>query len=347
MLGTPPYMSPEQFTGKPIDARSDIYSLAIMVYEMLTGTLPFQANTAWEWATQHMTQPPRDIDTMPNADRIAPRMKDALRKALAKSPDDRFPTVTAFFDAFSGATPMVAAGAGGTQAAMPAAPIPGAKGKTEVGTPLDFSAGPPMALGTYGSNPGPMSPAQAGTPAQGNVSFPTPNAGVPQPPPNAHAQGAGGNKGMLLGIAGVVAVLSIGAVVFAMKGHSSTPAVDLSSFDAGSAPTVVDLTGADAAAPVADNTVADAGDPGLAALVGPGTTPGPGPGPHGGGGSAHHDGGAPKPPIAPPAHSGGGTTPPAGTDPIECVKARLMRAAGNIPAFQTLSKECVAKGGHV
>src|SRR5262249_56099023 len=39
VLGTPPYMSPEQFTGKPIDARSDIYSLAIMAYEMLTGDL--------------------------------------------------------------------------------------------------------------------------------------------------------------------------------------------------------------------------------------------------------------------------------------------------------------------
>src|SRR5579864_2887467 len=56
VLGTPPYMSPEQFTGRPIDARSDIYSLGVMAYEMVTSRLPFQANTAWEWATQHMTQ---------------------------------------------------------------------------------------------------------------------------------------------------------------------------------------------------------------------------------------------------------------------------------------------------
>src|SRR5579871_6362703 len=62
VLGTPPYMSPEQFTGKPIDSRSDIYSLAVMGYEMLTGKLPFKADTAWEWATQHMTQNPIPIE---------------------------------------------------------------------------------------------------------------------------------------------------------------------------------------------------------------------------------------------------------------------------------------------
>ena len=58
-----------------------------MAYEMLTGKLPFQANTAWEWATQHMTQPPIPIETMAREGMRAPAaMRGAIGSALAKSP---------------------------------------------------------------------------------------------------------------------------------------------------------------------------------------------------------------------------------------------------------------------
>ena len=101
VLGTPPYMSPEQFTGKPVDRRSDIYSLAVMAYEMLSGGLPFTGNTAWEWATAHMTAQPRPLDTFPVSYRIPPAMKAAIARGLAKDPNQRFSTVTEFFAAFS------------------------------------------------------------------------------------------------------------------------------------------------------------------------------------------------------------------------------------------------------
>src|SRR5690606_27135814 len=90
VLGTPPYMSPEQFTGKELDRRSDIYSLGVMAYEMLTGQLPFKANTPWEWATQHMTQQPSPFEqTGPMAAQIPPHIKAACMRALSKDASER------------------------------------------------------------------------------------------------------------------------------------------------------------------------------------------------------------------------------------------------------------------
>jgi len=104
VLGTPPYMSPEQFAGRAIDGRSDIYSLGVMAYEMLTGRLPFQANTAWEWATQHMTQAPIPIESLAEGLRAPEAMRQAIHRALAKAPEERFESVAEFVDAFTGAT---------------------------------------------------------------------------------------------------------------------------------------------------------------------------------------------------------------------------------------------------
>ncbi|HSQ63906.1 MAG TPA: serine/threonine-protein kinase, partial [Polyangiaceae bacterium] len=166
VLGTPPYMSPEQFTGKPVDRRSDIYSLAVMAYEMLTGGLPFSGNTAWEWATAHMTAAPRPLETFPTGGRIPPAMRGAILRGLEKDPNNRFPTVTAFFEAF-------ASGAG---AAAAIAPVPqGAgygRGQTQVGAPIE---------------PGYAAPMQGQTPPPG---YPTPPPGYPTPP--GYAMGPGG-----------------------------------------------------------------------------------------------------------------------------------------------------------
>ncbi len=379
VLGTPPYMSPEQFTGKPIDARSDIYSLAIMAYEMLTANLPFQANTAWEWATQHMTVPPRDIDTMPFHERIPPRMKDALRKALQKSPDDRFANVRQFFDAFSGgaaanATPIDPPG----QPAMGAAPAAAqaGKGRTEIAAPMQYgqaapaygsNPGPAPAYGSnpgpapaYGSNPGPAPaygpnphPSQAGTPAMGNVAFPTPNGGIPQPPLNAHQaadQGAsGGNRGMLLGIAAVVAVLSLTAVGFALRGGSSSGAQIPVAPPIPPPPETV-LPAADADAPPAPSGSADES---LGKLLPSGPAAGGAhPAPHhdaGPAGSAHETPpgpGSAHEPVTPPVVSPF-PQPIRRGEPFACQQAALMRRAGNVQTYQQLKKTCEAAGGTV
>jgi serine/threonine protein kinase len=102
VLGTPPYMSPEQFTGQPLKPTSDVYSLGVVGYEMLTGVLPFEASTPWEWATKHLTQPPRPFEQTPVGMQINPRHKAAVMHALAKNPTDRPQSTTDFLREFTG-----------------------------------------------------------------------------------------------------------------------------------------------------------------------------------------------------------------------------------------------------
>jgi serine/threonine-protein kinase len=94
-LGTPKYMSPEQCSGTAVDARSDIYSLGIVLYEMLTGALPFHG-TAMAVALQHATTPPR----LPRE--INPQLPESVErvvmKALAKDPNDRHASAVALLD---------------------------------------------------------------------------------------------------------------------------------------------------------------------------------------------------------------------------------------------------------
>ena len=222
VLGTPPYMSPEQFTGKKLDQRSDIYSLGVLSYEMLTGQLPFKAQTPWEWATQHMTAQPFPFEqTGEMGANVPDYCKNAVMKALTKDRDHRYTTAREFFqelcgegqagtlsqprkqDAALGGAKTEAFGADGGAAPpgmVPSAPSPAGASKagaTQMGEPLFPPGGAgPMGAGPMGAGPmgaGPMGAGPMGAGPMGSGPMAVAPAGAA--PAGATQMGGGPPQG--------------------------------------------------------------------------------------------------------------------------------------------------------
>jgi serine/threonine-protein kinase len=90
VFGTPEFMSPEQAQGKPLTPASDIYSLAIILYEVLTGKLPFEAKNPMEYIQLHVTAQPKPINERIPGRTFPPLLWSVLEKALAKRSEDRY-----------------------------------------------------------------------------------------------------------------------------------------------------------------------------------------------------------------------------------------------------------------
>ncbi|MCC6555492.1 MAG: serine/threonine protein kinase [Polyangiaceae bacterium] len=116
VFGTPEFMSPEQAQGKVLDARSDIYSLATILYEVLTGKLPFDARTPMEYIQMHVTKPPIPLDERIPGKKFPAGLGAVLAKALEKRPEDRYASAAELAEALK----PCAGGAGkGFTAMMP------------------------------------------------------------------------------------------------------------------------------------------------------------------------------------------------------------------------------------
>jgi serine/threonine-protein kinase len=93
-FGTPDYMAPEQIQGKRGDSRTDMYALGMIVYEMLTGTLPFQGDNALAVMNQHLTAIPAPPRTLQPS--IPPGVEAVVLKAIRRDTDERYQTITEF-----------------------------------------------------------------------------------------------------------------------------------------------------------------------------------------------------------------------------------------------------------
>jgi len=99
IFGTAEYMAPEQARGDDVDARTDIYAVGIMLYEMLTGEVPFSEPTAIATMTAHLTETPKSPREAAPDQKIRTPIETLILKALAKDADDRYPTARVLAEA--------------------------------------------------------------------------------------------------------------------------------------------------------------------------------------------------------------------------------------------------------
>ena len=157
-LGTPHYMPPEQAGDHPIDARSDLYSLGIVLYEMLTGVTPFRGEGPIAIMIQHMFERPTPPELINS--RISPTMSAVVLQSIAKDPAARFPSASAMTIALAQAMNV---------------PVPASLDQTRrLSEQLDFN---------------PLQPSRTATDIRPQPStFPAPALISPVPAPVAHIQ---------------------------------------------------------------------------------------------------------------------------------------------------------------
>jgi serine/threonine-protein kinase len=170
-VGTLDYVAPERIAGRPVDGRSDLYSLACVVHELLTGAPPFQRPDAMDLLWAHQYDPPPAL-TVSRPD-IPQTADEVLLKALAKLPDDRYDSCLEFVAALRAATDSGAAQQGRTPTVVDSR----VAGIVPEPAPADPVSGPSTVSG-----PGSVSgPAPASEPTPVSVAAPAPTR-IPEPP---------------------------------------------------------------------------------------------------------------------------------------------------------------------
>jgi eukaryotic-like serine/threonine-protein kinase len=121
VMGTPHYLSPEQAQGQDVTAVSDLYSIGVILYEALTGRVPFEGESAVAVAMKQVSQPPQRPSSI-NPE-VSPALDAVVMRALEKDPGQRFQSADAFIAALDAALADPGAGVGGTAAFAPLPPV--------------------------------------------------------------------------------------------------------------------------------------------------------------------------------------------------------------------------------
>ncbi|HEV2135635.1 MAG TPA: protein kinase [Terracidiphilus sp.] len=212
-MGSVYYMSPEQVRGNTVDARSDIYSFGVTLYEMLTGKKPFQADTSFSVLNAQLNEAPTPpLQLNPS---LPPALNEIVLKAMAKAPWDRFQSADEMRNAIKTVQQGAQAAAAGVPQAAAAPPPPRFGGATQAfggtpqqgafaGTPQGSFAGMPQAA-PLAAAPQPASP-QPGAPG---VSWQPVPAAVPVAARKSH-------RGLWIGLGAVVALGALVAMAFVL-----------------------------------------------------------------------------------------------------------------------------------
>jgi serine/threonine protein kinase len=209
-LGSLNYMPPEQVRGEAADARSDIYSFGVSMYEMLTGKLPFQGDSQYSLMTAHLNQTPAAPITLRSD--LPAGLNEIIMMAIAKDPANRFQSADAFRAALNSVPVSDLPRAGTT---VTPTPRPPSGATTIVDTPL-----PPRV-----PTPAPISrtptPAPAATPAPTMPMSQPPTPSAVPPPPAARP---GGYRGLWLAVGAVLGVCVMIAAAMYVPRHFGTHA---------------------------------------------------------------------------------------------------------------------------